>query len=415
MKKYIALVLLITAIIHFPLKTEAARPSDPKLSNVLTTLSSLKSLNYTANASANISLGSSGRPESYTFGIDASGKLILSSKSPASDTLINVDALILSPLSALSAKISAEVIYAKENFYIQLKKLTSQSPEINMLTPYIKKYQKIWLKFAKREALDYADSDTLSDASQDSLIETVKKLEEAGILVFSKTNIISVINGSTANKYSLSINKNNLIKAYELKYRRSLTNSEKVSIEGPLNALTIVQSDLWVDVLSNLPVRYDFNFKSSSITPRGGDFYLFSGQILLGKINSVKNIKAPSKAKSFEDILNDILEGSMGSVREKAKDASTKANIVSMRPQAELYYDSHNYTYKNLCSDKMIIEALQNAKSNSGTTAQCNVSSNGTAYVISAKVSSGYYCVDNTGYAQVNSSPLSGKATSCSN
>lgn len=103
-------------------------------------------------------------------------------------------------------------------------------------------------------------------------------------------------------------------------------------------------------------------------------------------------------------ILSGIVLTSLGSARGKAKDASAKASMSSVRAEAEILADGNDYT--TICDAGTSVNDLVSAAgdANSGAT-DCD-SSAGTSYfayveLTQTKEEDGdfYFCVDSSGFA----------------
>ena len=93
-------------------------------------------------------------------------------------------------------------------------------------------------------------------------------------------------------------------------------------------------------------------------------------------------------------ILSSVVLASLNSARSKGSDAAIKANLVNMRAEAALYYDSNGTSgYTNMCTnDANVIKA----KAAAGANAIC-VASSTSAWLMAAPLTSGNFCVDATG------------------
>lgn len=92
-------------------------------------------------------------------------------------------------------------------------------------------------------------------------------------------------------------------------------------------------------------------------------------------------------------ILSGIVLTSLNTARTKATDTKVKAQLASMRAQAEMFYDTAGGNYTSVCTGTGGLGALKDAT----TGATCD--SDGTTWAAEAPLTSGYYCVDSTGAA----------------
>ena len=100
-------------------------------------------------------------------------------------------------------------------------------------------------------------------------------------------------------------------------------------------------------------------------------------------------------------ILSAIVLASLNTARNKAKDASAKASLSSIRAQAEIYFDNFN-GYDTFCTTDPQAVALINAANVQvgANVTQCAESA--IAFAAELKlisVANTYWCVDSTGYA----------------
>lgn len=100
-------------------------------------------------------------------------------------------------------------------------------------------------------------------------------------------------------------------------------------------------------------------------------------------------------------ILASVVLVSLNSARGKGQVSAIKANIDSIRTQAEVVYDSTN-SYATVCANGNVVAALaQVSGNNGGTAATCTNSAAG--WAVSATLPSsvgGYWCADSTGVAK---------------
>ncbi len=109
-------------------------------------------------------------------------------------------------------------------------------------------------------------------------------------------------------------------------------------------------------------------------------------------------------------ILSGVVLTSLNTARNKAKDAAIKAQLASMRAQAEIYYDTNgNYGVDaSLCSAGIfgaaaassgLLDLITSVDAASGAV-DCSASATPAAWAVSAQLVSDtgqYWCVDSTG------------------
>lgn len=116
-------------------------------------------------------------------------------------------------------------------------------------------------------------------------------------------------------------------------------------------------------------------------------------------------------------ILSSVVLASLNTARNKGADAAVKSNLESIRPQAELYYDSNSskyatalgatncattFTASTMLADPTITNALKQTYINNGSQAfDCGVPAAGDAYSIAVPLkTAGFWCIDSTGVAR---------------
>lgn len=126
-------------------------------------------------------------------------------------------------------------------------------------------------------------------------------------------------------------------------------------------------------------------------------------------------------------ILSGIVLTSLGSARNKAKEAAAVSTMSSMRAEAEMGFNGSAYS-PDVCSfsgttvgslSKLLVAADKALGGlGTGTKIKCNVDANKTVWAVgtvNALASGGYFCVDSTGTAGVKQTALGSSATVCPN
>jgi prepilin-type N-terminal cleavage/methylation domain-containing protein len=98
-------------------------------------------------------------------------------------------------------------------------------------------------------------------------------------------------------------------------------------------------------------------------------------------------------------ILSAVVLASLNSARERARDASAKGSMSSIRAQAEIFYDNSNNNYAGMCSDPAITSLLLAAGNQTGQTADCHDDSQHRYTAGITLNNDNYFCVDSNGYA----------------
>ncbi len=113
-------------------------------------------------------------------------------------------------------------------------------------------------------------------------------------------------------------------------------------------------------------------------------------------------------------ILSSVVLASLTSARTKGSDSALQATLSNMRAQAELYYGTNNtYSTATACTGgnaggifesatssgslrNLITDAIAKEASSTGSV---SCQANGTAWAVSAPLSTGAFCVDSAGNA----------------
>ncbi|MDB4984355.1 MAG: gspG [Patescibacteria group bacterium] len=110
---------------------------------------------------------------------------------------------------------------------------------------------------------------------------------------------------------------------------------------------------------------------------------------------------------------------SLGGARTKARDARTTSELSSMRAQAELYYNNHTFSYgtagtncadtANLfgaASNDSLKTLLADVISYAGGSSNVACATDGNAWAVSGKLSTGFFCVDSNGTSKAAASSV---------
>lgn len=112
-------------------------------------------------------------------------------------------------------------------------------------------------------------------------------------------------------------------------------------------------------------------------------------------------------------ILSSVVLASLNSARGKARDARVKSTLMSIRIQAELYYDFNSDSYTGVCSDVDVKDFLSSESKNPSKEYICN--DNASNWAASIPLESGKsFCVDGAGNTNEISTQLT-KQTICPN
>jgi prepilin-type N-terminal cleavage/methylation domain-containing protein len=114
-------------------------------------------------------------------------------------------------------------------------------------------------------------------------------------------------------------------------------------------------------------------------------------------------------------ILASVVLASLNTARAKGADAAVKANLANMRAQAELFYDSNNNQYTNVCADANMSKAETSATTAGGNGGVCTDGAQAWAAWAGLKSdTTKAWCVDNTGTSKEIAKPAApGTITVC--
>jgi len=104
-------------------------------------------------------------------------------------------------------------------------------------------------------------------------------------------------------------------------------------------------------------------------------------------------------------ILSSVVLVSLGTTREKGRDASAKVSMTNILIAAELFYDDNTpNSYTDICVQAQdpnteVGRLIAAVDAQTGETANCAVKSNGQSYVIYTNLNQGNFCVDSNGYS----------------
>ena len=128
-------------------------------------------------------------------------------------------------------------------------------------------------------------------------------------------------------------------------------------------------------------------------------------------------------------ILSSVVLASLNSARQKGQDAAIKADLNSIRAQAEIYFDNNGYSYREsdtkdaCCSGEGLETGFKKAREVAGGDTdqygKCRVNNDGSAWVVWVKLRSEdkAWCVDSAGSSEPITIPngdLSDETMKCS-
>lgn len=115
-------------------------------------------------------------------------------------------------------------------------------------------------------------------------------------------------------------------------------------------------------------------------------------------------------------ILASVALSSLGAAREKGADAAIKSSLNNARTQAELFYDSNNLSYFNVCEDNGGVGSMLAAADTANGTLDQECMADADQWAANAQLVSTttvWYCVDSTGAAETTSDTIGGSDFDC--
>ncbi len=117
--------------------------------------------------------------------------------------------------------------------------------------------------------------------------------------------------------------------------------------------------------------------------------------------NKIPTIVVPEKSQSFEEFINEFSMSTIQRAQEKGGDDSIKTILTRMRPEAEIYYDSNNYSYIGFCKSKNFTNFINTQELFKESKYKPICFDKNEEYAISAPLEmGGYFCIDSTGTAK---------------
>lgn len=102
-------------------------------------------------------------------------------------------------------------------------------------------------------------------------------------------------------------------------------------------------------------------------------------------------------------ILSSVVLISLQGARSKGEDTAIRNNLSTVRVQAELYYDSHDYSYDGMDEDPILQEALNAANKFSADSDATVLNIDDTEWLVAVKLKSkdsGFWCIDSMGISE---------------
>jgi hypothetical protein len=446
MKKIFPFILL-AALLVTPLSAHALSKKKPvkktavKIATVLNNLLYTSSLDYAFSGALRMNEGSTYSGRTATITGTSNGKLSFTDVTADTTNYIKVIADGFSDTSSsqqLNGEASFKLIATNGNAFgkysfINFNVVTTDKGADDLLRSLISKYKESWIK------LDYSIpsynelKSSVFNLNKGNLSASIQELEKSGVLMVTRLNDSKVINNIKAQHYLLKINAKKALdlhmKEYKTNYGNVLTKEQIDSITKEYLAYKVGTSDLWIDEARSLPVRYVM-VATHNKSDRGFSAKEdYSIQLDLSNFNVPVYVETPASAlnmNAVEKDMNDTMNMYYFNANKAAHvqqdvvsdaDAYIQSDASNMRAQAELYYSINNNSYSGLCTNttssgtaKYLIDDITKR---SGQVPLCREEANGTAWVLTAKITNKYWCVDSTGASLSKNTTLPYNFTSC--
>lgn len=309
---------------------------------------------------------------------------------------------------------SAELRVLDRTLYGQL----IQAPTIALI-PMISQYEKKWFSFplgsgdgdvspislASIPGIDAGIINDLSDDQKDRLLAITKS---AHFIQVTERLAPETVGGEFSYHFKFILDREGIqnyfddVKNYLSEVGKDDSRISSLDPEIFNESLDKIQDftgEAWIGQKDHLPhkVAVDFNIVAGDDDTKVIKMGIVS---IWSDWNQPIDVQAPEGSVTFEEFINSP-EGPLADSRSKAQEAMVKSVLSSTRPSAELFYDSHNYSYSGVCSSQEFLYFKSRVQNDAAPTAtQFTCGSTKTTYVAFVKLASGgYYCADATGFA----------------
>lgn len=153
------------------------------------------------------------------------------------------------------------------------------------------------------------------------------------------------------------------------------------------------------------------DFVISDEIPSGKYFIAILSNDIDPTFDVTKSFKIKTRTKAQKPI---SIKQKVSDSRNKASNAAAKANLGNARAYGELFYDLTG-SYTNVCSknDPGMEESINTAGKSVNSKTNCDSSALAWAAEVKLKAKEGYFCVDSTGFAQIQNKSKGSSSTGC--
>ncbi|KKU81252.1 MAG: hypothetical protein UY07_C0022G0017 [Parcubacteria group bacterium GW2011_GWA1_47_8] len=314
-----------------------------------------------------------GKPLRVTLKTDGKVEVVASTTKADMTIHLAVGENGMSPMSMdLGVRSIGDILYLK---IIQLPSL------ISMFLPGLGSYANKWILIDPKKLPEALSNDMMNinietdidvtDKTKNDLFikKVVAFVQEHKPIVVSEELPDEKVGGVNAYHYALHIDKEGLKKfslatiqeaarVYQSdpkitsdSVKEAEMEIEKIFSDPAFDALLKDTSmEIWISKKEHFVtrVKVDGSFDPRALDSNANDAITkisFSIDGVSTDQNKPMNITAPGSSIPAEEVISGLSGDALGNARTKASDAAIKANLSSIRPQAEIFYDAHNDSY----------------------------------------------------------------------
>ena len=187
----------------------------------------------------------------------------------------------------------------------------------------------------------------------------------------------------------------------------SLSAFDPTSIKKELDNLKAFQGEIWIGRNDKLVHKIAVSFGVQPNLTKNEQVKL-NMVAIMSDYNEPVLITAPTESTSFETLVSNVMNDSIGSARQKGNEAAIKATMANIRPQAELFWDARKGVYSGFCLSTELKTSRTYIEDKGGTGFVCKEAAQKYAIGVKLSDSSGYWCIDSTGVIKSTTIPPSG-------
>ncbi len=308
-----------------------------------------------------------------------------------------------------SLSVAAEIRLLDNMFYGDLTKVPVA---FAVFVPNLASYENKWYSFPYKNTGDELNANPLTGASGISSNIFSKLTEEQKDAIYKITSSahlittvkklpVETISGDASYHFQFDLDRAGIVAYFQSlkdyvhsigKDDSSLSAYDPTSFAKSLDQVKDFQGEIWIGKNDKFIHKLSLNFSIQPDMTKPDKVKLTIVSIASGW-NQPVSIVAPADSTPFSD----LMASATASAQSQENEATIKANLSSMRAQAELFYNAHSKVYSGLCSSSQILASQKTAEKAGATKFLCQASSQ--KYIISTKMptSVGYFCVDSNG------------------